>query len=195
MKTASPSLLPLLRSRSQGDVAAAILLDPEHVRSVSELAAELDLSPATVMREVDRLEAGGIITSVRRGNSRLITPVTDSPLYRPLAELLAVTFGPLPVLRNALADVPGIERAFIYGSWAARYHQREGRVPADIDLLVIGDVDRHALDTALAGAEHQLRREVNARRVTAEIWEGDDSAFKRTVTSRPVVDVIGNSDD
>jgi hypothetical protein len=57
------------------------------------------------------------------------------------------------VLRNALAEVAGIERAFIYGSWAARHAQRSGPVRADIDLLVIGRPDRRELDDAVAGAE------------------------------------------
>ncbi len=54
-----------------------------------------------------------------------------------MADLLAVTFGPAAVLRAALAKIRGIERAFIYGSWAARYAQRSGPVPDDIDLLVM----------------------------------------------------------
>ena len=106
-----------------------------------------------------------------------------------------MTFGPAAVLRHALADVAGIERAFIYGSWAARYAQRSGPVPADIDLLVIGAPDRWELDDAVAGAESVIRREVNVRRITEDAWNEDDSSFKRTVLSRPVVDVIGKHDE
>jgi len=64
-------------------------------------------------------------------------------------------------------------------------------VPDDIDLLVIGDPDRHVLADAVAAAESVLRREVNVRRVTATAWATDDGSFKQTVLSRPVVDVIG----
>lgn len=191
MKTASPLLLPLLRSRSQGDILAAIMLDPEHERSLTELAAETGASVATVLREVTRLEEAGLVTSIRRGNTRLVRALTDSVVYQPLADLLAVTFGPVSVLRAALADIPGIERAFIYGSWAARYAQHSGSVPNDIDLLVIGSADRHALADALADAEKVLRREVNVRRVTSEAWAQGEGSFKKTVLSRPIVDVIG----
>jgi DNA-binding Lrp family transcriptional regulator len=194
MKTASPALLPLLRSRSQGDILAAIMLDPDHERSLSELAEETGVSAATVLREVARLEEGGLVTTTRRGNTRQVHAVTDSVVYQPLVDLLAVTFGPLAVLRASLADVSGIERAFIYGSWAARYAQRSGPVPRDIDLLVIGAPDRHALADAIADAEKVLRRDVNVRRVTADTWARDEGSFKRTVLSRPVVDVIGSHD-
>lgn len=191
MKTASPTLLPLLRSRSQGDILAAILLDPGHERSLTELADETGVSVATVLREVARLEEAGLVTSARRGNTRLVRPVTDSIVYKPLTDLLAVTFGPVAVLRGALADLPGIKRAFIYGSWAARYSQHAGPVPKDIDLLVIGSPDRHVLSDAVAAAEKVLRRDVNVRRVTADAWAKDEGSFKRTILSRPVVDVIG----
>ena len=191
MKTASPTLLPLLRSRSQGDILAAIMLDPEHDRSLTELAGETGVSVATVQREVARLEDGGLVTTTRRGNTRLVRAVTDSVIYKPLADLLAVTFGPVPLLRAALEEVPGIERAFIYGSWAARYAQREGPVPNDIDLLVIGKPDRRRLADAVDAVEGVLRREVNVRRVTPDAWERDEGSFKQTVLSRPVVDVIG----
>lgn len=106
-----------------------------------------------------------------------------------------MTFGPVAVLRQALAGIPGVQGAFIYGSWAARYAQQSGPVPKDIDLLVIGDPDRHELADVLADAETVLRREVNVRRVTAEAWAQDDGSFKRTVLARPVVDLIGGHDE
>jgi DNA-binding transcriptional ArsR family regulator len=193
MKTASPILLPLLRSRSQGDILAAIMLDPENVRSLSELASATSVSLATVQREVARLEEGGLVTTTRRGNTRLVRAVTDSAVFRPLADLLAVTFGPVAVLRTALEGVAGVERAFIYGSWAARYTQHAGPVPNDIDLLVIGDADRHQLADLVADAEKILRREVNIRRITLAAWDDDKSSFKKTILSRPIVDLIGSN--
>jgi len=195
MKRGSPTLLPLLRSRSQGDILATIMLDPDHERSLSEIADQTGVSVATVLREVARMEEGGLVTTQRRGNTRLVRAVTDSVVYKPLVDLLAVTFGPVAVLRKALADIPGIDRAFIYGSWAARYAERSGPVPNDIDLLVIGSADRHVLADAVAEAEAVLRREVNVRRVTAEAWAKDDGSFKKTVLSRPIVDLIESHDE
>lgn len=195
MKTASPTLLPLLRSRSQGEILAAIMLDPGNDRSLSELADETGASVATVLREVARLEDGGFVTTRRRGNIRLVHAITDSIVYRPLADLLAVTFGPVVVLRAALENISGIEHAFIYGSWAARHAQQSGPVPNDIDLLVIGNPDRHHLADAIDEAEAVLRREVNVRRVTPGAWAKDRGSFKQTILSRPIVDLIGASSD
>jgi hypothetical protein len=45
------------------------------------------------------------------------------PVSRPLTDLLAVTYGPLPVLTDLLSEVAGVDQAYIYGSWAARYRK------------------------------------------------------------------------
>lgn len=194
MKEASPVLLPLLRSRAQGDVCAWIMLHPDESFSLREIADAIGVSSPTVMREVDRLEDAGLITVSRSGNQRLVRADTSTIVYRPLAELMAVTFGPLPVLRDVLAEVAGITRAFIYGSWAARYAQQPGAVPGDIDLLVVGNPDRHQLDEVADTAQRTLRREINIRRVTAAAWDAmpADDPFKSTVMSRPIVDLVGS---
>jgi len=194
MKEASPVLLPLLRSRAQGDVCAWIMLHPDQSFSLREIADAVGVSSPTVMREVDRLQDAGLVTVSRAGNQRLVRADTSTIVYRPLAELMAVTFGPLPLLRDALAEVPGIERAFIYGSWAARYAQQPGAVPGDIDVLVVGDADRHQLDEVAEEAQRALHREVNVRRVTASAWDAmaADDPFKATVMSRPIVDLFGS---
>lgn len=196
MKTSSPTLLPLLRSRAQGDIIAWVILHPEERFSLTRIAEAVGVSVPTVMREVDRLEAAGLITVHRSGNQRMVEADTNNSVYRPLADLLAVTFGPKPILAEALAGVPGIERAFIYGSWAARYHENPGTVPGDIDVLVIGQPNRQALGAVVDDVEKRLRREVNVRRISSDAWHGaaDDDPFVRTVLSRPVVDLIGGPD-
>ncbi|WP_251149762.1 MarR family transcriptional regulator [Cellulosimicrobium sp. Marseille-Q4280] len=190
MKVSSPLLLPLLRSRTQGEILAHILLAPDREQSISEIAESVDTSAPTVTREVSRLEDAGLVHTTKRGNTRLVRVLTDSVVYRPLVELLAVTFGPLAVLRDELTGVAGITQAFIYGSWAARYEEQPGPVPADIDLLVVGDPDRDELADAVEESERRLHREVNVRRVRADDWAKDTSSFKRTVLDGATVDVI-----
>ena len=68
MKEPSPVLLPLLRSRAQGDIIAWIMLHPEQEASLTEIAEATHTSGPTVMREVDRLADAGLIRQSRRGN-------------------------------------------------------------------------------------------------------------------------------
>jgi DNA-binding transcriptional ArsR family regulator len=191
MRTPPPALLPLLRSRVQGDVLALLYLAPAEERSVTEVARLVDASVKAVHQEVSRLVEAGLLTDRRLGTSRLVRAAQGSPLTRPLTDLLAVTYGPLPVLRDLLRLVPGVDRAYVYGSWAARYDGEPGPVPADVDVVVVGEADLDDLDEVARAAEHRLHREVNLRRIRTEVWDRGDDPFVLTVRGRPLVALTG----
>jgi DNA-binding transcriptional ArsR family regulator len=195
MKSPTPSLLPLLRSRAQGDIIAWLALHPDEESSLSDLATRTGTSTSTVMREVNRLAAGGLVDDRRRGNQRVVRMRTDTPLFRPLQQLMVVAFGPVPVMTELLAAVDGVERAYVYGSWAARYHNKPGDVPRDVDVLVVGAVDADTLDDVARDAEKRLGREVNIHQVRPHRWaDSQDDAFIGTVKSRPMVALdVGSS--
>jgi DNA-binding transcriptional ArsR family regulator len=183
-------LLPLLRSPLVGELLAWLFLHPDEESSVSELAGRFATSQSTVSREADRLVATGLVHELRRGNLRLLRANVDSPLSRPLTELLALTYGPTAVLSDLLASVDGVDEAHIYGSWAARYRGEPGPVPRDIDLIVVGEADDDDLFEAARAAERRLGREVNVRRVSAKAWRSPaDDPFLTSVRSRPLVRV------
>src|SRR6201999_4651354 len=103
-----------------------LFLHPEERYSVTELAHRLGASQSTVSREVDRLSEAELVREERRGNLRLLWANADNPLARPLGELLALTYGPAAVLGELVGAVEGVDEAYIYGSWAARYDGEEG---------------------------------------------------------------------
>jgi DNA-binding transcriptional ArsR family regulator len=192
----SPELLPLLRSQIQGDLLALILLHPQREYTLSELASEFSVSVTTVLREVDRLIEAGILTDRRIGRSRLVSVDTESRLVVPLTDLMALTFGPLSVLEDSLRGLVGVERAFLYGSWAARYSGEPGLPPNDIDVLVVGNPDPDELFERIGAAGRTLRREVNVQRVALSLWitPGQDP-FLATVKARPMVELDLAKDD
>ncbi|MFI6586531.1 winged helix-turn-helix domain-containing protein [Embleya sp. NPDC050493] len=184
----SPGLLPILRSRMQGELLALVLLHPEREYSITELATDVGVTPTAVLREVDRLTDAGILTDRKVGRSRLVKARTDTPLYRPLSELMSVSFGPLPVLTDALAGLEGVQQAYIYGSWAARYNGEQGPPPHDVDVLVVGAPDADALFDLAEEVSRRVRRVVNVHRVSVEAWETHtDDPFLTSVRERPLV--------
>lgn len=189
MRTPAPALLPLLRSKVQGDLLALLYLHPEREYSLTDVAHLTGASVKAVHQEASRLIAAGLINDRRHGNLRLLRAVSDSLLTRPLTDLLAVTYGPLPVLSDVLSGLPDIEEAYIYGSWAARYHGEPGPIPADIDVLVIGALDPDDLEDAGESAQQRLHRPVNIRRVRPRTWRdpGSKDPFLISVRSRPLV--------
>jgi predicted nucleotidyltransferase len=161
MQAKAPPLLPLLRSRLQAEILTLVMLSPGREWSLTELAQRVGASVATAQREVARAEQTGVLSSRRLGSARLVT-AANSPLTGPLTDLLLRSFGPRQVLAEELDGLAGINQAFLFGSWAARYAGQPGRAPADIDILIIGSPDRNDLDDAVQRASDRMAREVNA---------------------------------
>lgn len=187
---ASPPLLPIFRSRQQADLLALLLGDPELEVSVSELAQRLRSPYPSIHREVERAESAGLVRSRKIGNTRLVRANTSSPYFAGLAEVLTRAFGVPAVLAAALRSVDGVDRAFVFGSWADRFTGREGRRPVeDIDVLVLGKPDRDRLYEVLQGVEHRLGRTVQIT-IRASDWLATGTgSFHDTVASRPMVAV------
>src|SRR5690625_3533228 len=195
MKTSSPVLLPLLRSEAQGEIIARIMLEPDVERSLSEIAHDADVSVATATREVDRLVQAGLVIERRVGTARLVRADQSNPAFRPFADLLAVTYGPVVILERLLSDVQGVERAYVYGSYAARRGGEQGGSPADIDVRAVGNPSRDDLFEAAGEASRRVRREVNIRRLSPKVWADESDSFVATVKSRPLIELDVNDRD
>jgi predicted nucleotidyltransferase len=175
----------------QAEVLTLVLLNPEREWTLTELAWRVGSAVSSVQREVVRAEQAGVMTSRRVGKARLVK-AARSPLTAPLTDLLLRSFGPRQVLAEEFSGVPGIERAYLFGSWAARYAGQEGRSPADLDVLVIGVPDRDALDDAAQRAGARLAREVNVTIRSADWWRSGDDGFHSELMRRPLVQVSGS---
>jgi len=189
MRTSSSPLLAIFRTPLQGRILAEVYLRERSADlSISQLARTLGDPVASVHREASRLVDSGLLAEQTVGRTRILSRPEPSLVTGPLTDLLAVTFGPLPVLTELLAEVEGIGEAFLYGSWAARATGEPGPAPRDVDVLVVGDADLDDLDEVAQQAERRLRREVNIRRINPERWRapGDDP-FLQQVHERPLV--------
>lgn len=195
MKVASPPLLPVLRSDRQGRILAAILLSDE-VKTLSEIAAAAGSDLPSVQREVGRLEGGGIVTTERRGNLRLVR-ATDNEITEALRRLIAVTYGPIPALREVVEEYPSLREVLVFGSYARRYRGEPGRVPNDIDVLVVTD-DYDAYDQFMehVGTLGQgMGLSINTHRVKTTEWDRSPTprGFLTTVRSSPTVVIKGDA--
>ena len=182
-------LLPLLPSRATGALLALLYLHPDRDYTLTEAGRLISASPKVMHTEADRLVTAGLVCEARRGRARLLRAVTTGPVSRPLTDLLAVTYGPLPVLTDLLSAAEGVEQAYIYGSWAARYLGEPGSVPHDVDVLAVGTASDDDLYDAARKAELRLGREVNISGVSSQYWDAPDSAdsFIRHLRERPLV--------
>lgn len=196
MKVKAPPLLPILRSDVQARLLTALLLDPERELSISDLAEISRTSVPTAVREVDRAQEAGIVRSRHVGRTRLVSANTASFAYQPLRELLLRAFGPLAVVSDEFADLRGVERLFIFGSWAARYAGDTGHEPRDVDVLIVGTPDRGLAYDAAERAERELHRPVQVTIRTPQQWEQPESdPFLREVQRRPLIEIDHDAED
>jgi len=147
-----------------------LMLHPDQEFSVSDLAVRLGVPLSTLHREVVRLDEAGLIVSRTLGRNRLLRANISHPAGPALARLLEVTFGPKAVVAEEFA-IAGAEQVLIFGSWAARYAGQSGPPPRDIDVLVLGKVDRADLYDAADRAHARLGIEVNPVVRTPEQWD------------------------
>lgn len=179
-------LAPVLRSETQARVLAALLLRPEREASISDLAREVGSDPGNVHTEVQRLVDVGVLTDRRVGRTRLVRDA-HSPLAKALAGLLLIGYGPKVKIEQALTRVPGIDAAFIGGSWAARYAGESGPFPNDVDVIVIGYPDRDDVTEAVGAAVRPLGQQAQVVVRTPEAWAEAADPFTRTAQSQPLV--------
>ena len=157
---------------------------------MSQLALKLGLASSTVQRDIDLLERAGIVRSKRAGKTRVVSVDPDYSALGELRGLFEKVYGPPQILSEALAGVPGLHEAFVFGSWAARYHGEEGPAPGDIDLLIVGEEQKLDADRVYAAslvASKRIGREVNVSIVSEAEWQNDHTGFLDTIRERPLV--------
>lgn len=189
MRSDGPALLPVFRSQHQAELLMWLYLHPDIEYGMSDLAERLVVPLSTLHREVVRLDEAGLIVSRTLGRNRLIRADTDHPAAKALAQLLEVTFGPRVVIAEEFA-IPGAKQVVIFGSWAARYAGEAGPPPHDIDVLVVGKVDRADVYEAADRASSRLGIEVNPVVRSAKQWADPEDALVKQIKASAHAEVL-----
>lgn len=188
-QTAAAPLLPVFRSRLQGEILALVLGDPDVEWTAAELSRRTGNPRHTVANELRRLEQAGLFAGRMIGRSKLVRANAASPYYEPLSRLAIMSFGPPQVIREEFAAIEHAEQLFIFGSWAARYAGERGPAPHDVDVLIIGEPDRDEVYEAARRAQERLGREVNTTVRKAGQWQSAQDGFARQLRSSPLVEI------
>ncbi|MGH3243150.1 MAG: hypothetical protein ACRDNL_22415 [Spirillospora sp.] len=187
VRASAPPRLPIFRSRLQGELLARLLLGPECEMSMLDLAVMLHTDLASVMLEVERLARAGILVLRRTMAGRLVRRDAESPLYEPLAHLLMLTFGPAAVVAEEFGRLPAVREIHLFGAWAERYEHPSGAHPADVEVLVIGQITPEAAFDAAQEAAARLALPVHPVVRTQTQWRDDNDPFLREIRNGPVI--------
>ncbi len=186
----SDTSLPLFGSSAvRREILAAFFARPGVVAHPRELARQLRRPPQVVGRELRRLEAAGILASETIGRARRYRVDEASPIASEVRSLVAKTIGIEARLRAALATVPGVEEAYLYGSYA----RGTERPTSDLDVIIVGSVDRARLSERLVELEQDLGREVNVtayERAELDALRRVDDPFLTDVFASPRIQLL-----
>lgn len=131
---------------------------------VRQLAVALSADSTNVSRELARLQREGFLRSETEGRQLYYSVNPAYPYLKPVFALLQASVGIQPALKEALRAIPGIESAWLYGSFA----KNEADAASDIDLLIVGQPEQAALASQIRKAEKTLRREINYTVLTSQ---------------------------
>ena len=189
------NLADLLFGAYRRDALALLLLHPDVVLHVREIARVTGKAPGTLLRELDRLADAGILLRKPVGNQVQFQANGRCPIYEELRNIFKKTAGIADVLRVALEPLADkIRAAFVYGS-VARGNERGG---SDLDVMIVGGTKFADVVLALDPAREALRREINPN-----VYPPDEFAAKlaagepflhRVMADRKIF-LIGTDDD
>lgn len=185
-----------LFSNAQQPILACLFGRPEQWFHVQELIRLTNLGSASVQRELNRLEKGGLIETRRVANLKQVRAYKGSPIFDELRLIILKTFGVVEVLREALSPLASdIKLAFVYGSVA----QGSDRGSSDIDVMLISETLSYGQIMAAVGpAEKQLGRAVQITQYTLDEFlerKRKNHPFVAEVLRQPKLMVIGTEDD
>jgi DNA-binding transcriptional ArsR family regulator len=189
----APALAPLFRSDQQLRLLAVLFADVDEELSIGELARQAGVAQATASREVARLADHGLVKTRAIGRNTMVAANWDLLWATDLRSILVKTVGVLGRLGQAMSDLAGVDQAFVFGSWAARYTGQAGLPPRDIDVVVVGDADLQVIRRALAEVESELNFEINPVVIEPTQWAAiDPNPFVAELRTRPLVPVTLN---
>jgi uncharacterized protein len=187
------STLDVLMAKNRQRLLGALFGQHGRAWYAAELAAHLGVLRSGVQRDLKAFTEAGLLKSHRKGHMVFFQANENAPVFPELHGLILKTVGLVEALRDTLLPVSeDIQLAFVYGSIAAAKEQPD----SDIDLMVIGIVERKRLSRPLQEAGLKLGREVNLSLYSpAEFRARRKQHFLSAVLDKPKLFVIGTECD
>ncbi len=189
MKPKPGLLSPLIRSDVQGLLLAKLFMNSDREFTITELAEYAFTSVPTAMREVDRLVEAAYVDAKSLGRTRLIRANRNHQLFDSIFQIVAHSYGPATLLPRALTGLFGLQRAFIYGSWAQRLAQQPGPTPTELEVLLVGNMNRIDASRALTSVEEKIGLPLTLQFVNNVDFEHDSTEFVRQIKQQPLLEL------
>lgn len=178
-----------LKSKITKEILNFFFLNPHESLYVNELCRKLHVDKRNLVKKIKELETKGVLISYSRGNLKFYSINRSFPFYKEYKNIVLKSFGLEDRLRMIISEIPGVTKAYIYGSYAKDKMDSH----SDIDLLVVGSHSILSLQKRLNILQRDIDREINVvnmeeREFTKRIKDKD--AFIGEVLKRRHIQII-----
>ncbi|MBF0104424.1 MAG: nucleotidyltransferase domain-containing protein [Deltaproteobacteria bacterium] len=157
------------------------------MREISDL---LDIDPGNLSRYLKPMTDMGLFLFSEKGRLKLFSINKKHPLYKEIRGLILKTGGAHILIKESLNKIKGIERAFIYGSFASDSADSQ----SDIDLMIIGNISSLKLASVLKPVEKRVGREIHFRLMDFAEFEdrlNKNDPFLKSVVKGKTINLVG----
>jgi len=181
-------IFKLTKSKTREKILQLFFSDPSKKYYLRELERILGISVGNIRRELLSLEKAGLFKREKAGNQVYYFLNKDSALFEDFKNIVFKTIGIQGRLKEELKRIKGINRAFIFGSFA----KNKENSSSDIDLMIIGEVDEDFLISRISKLENLFKREINYHLIDEEEWKekSKKDSFIKAVISGPKIEII-----
>lgn len=172
-------------SKIEKDVLNYYFLHPEKKHHLHALARILSADPSNLNRKLQSLTKIGLFKVKKQGNQSIYALNKSYFLFDEYESIIKKTIGIESELKNILMRVPGVRKAYLFGS----YVKGDMDQHSDIDLLIIGHQNSLSLSKKLTALEKKIGREINAVEVSEAEFnqKKEKDAFLKYVFKQKVI--------
>lgn len=152
---------------------------------INQMARRFEVDSGNLTRKLNDLEKEGILKSEVRGMERYFSLNRDFPLYSEYKKIFRRSMGIEETLRKALKEVPGLQRAVLFGSYAANQMNQH----SDIDVLLVGDYPALKVAKIIASVQKTVDRPINCLQLDPREFQkkkDNDPLLKNIFKSRHI---------
>ncbi|MFH0838341.1 MAG: nucleotidyltransferase domain-containing protein [Patescibacteria group bacterium] len=177
-----------INSKIERDLLTYFFLHVTSEHHLHEIARIIGADPGNLDKKLKSLTKQGLFQVKKRGNQSLYSLNPSFFLFNEYKGIVNKTYGIEHQIKQALQKVPGIKRAFIFGSYAKGNFDEY----SDIDLLVIGEQDGLELSRQLTKIERSTNREINPVEFDPKDYEKrcKNDPFLKNVLKQRLIELI-----
>jgi predicted transcriptional regulator len=152
----------LISSKTRIKLLVRLFFNPVTRAYLRELAKEFNVSTNAVREELNQLTKTNLLTSEKNGRNVYYMANKEHPLFPELKSMVSKVIGLDQVIDGIVRRLGDLEQAYLIGDYA------EGKDTGIIDLLLVGQINKHHLDDLTRKTERYIKRKIRSLVLTTE---------------------------